>query len=164
MTTPSDSLTATTSTKDRHIFLSYSSQDRDLALELKHALEAHGINVWIDLDRIRSGSLIVTELVARLLILDRFQNRIQSFELHAGASRGELPVHLHLHSISGTLPGRHFVCQRGQVRNAAVETLSPQHPQCNFRHIEPTAMLGGVVHLQLGDQSAGFLRWKRCIQ
>jgi len=62
MTAPSDPLTATPTTQERHVFLSYSSKDRDLALELKQALEARGINVWIDVDRMRSGSLIVTEL------------------------------------------------------------------------------------------------------
>jgi hypothetical protein len=56
------SLAAISSTQDRHVFLSYSTQDRELALELKHALEACGVNVWIDVDRIRAGSFFVTEL------------------------------------------------------------------------------------------------------
>ena len=55
-------LTPDALTKDRHVFLSYSSKDRDFALEFKNALEKHNVNVWIDVDRIRSGSLIITEL------------------------------------------------------------------------------------------------------
>lgn len=54
--------TRAVSMSGRHIFLSYSSQDRDLALEFKRALEGCGLNVWLDLDRINHGSLIVDRL------------------------------------------------------------------------------------------------------
>ena len=75
-------------------------------------------------------------LVVRPFVFDRFQNRVQSFEFHTGVSGGELPVNLHLRSVTGALPGSDFACQREEVWDAAVEALSPQHPECDFRHVE----------------------------
>src|SRR5258705_7047855 len=49
---------------------------------------------------------LISVLVARLLVFDRFQNRIQSCEFYTGVSRGALPVDLPLHSIPVALPGR----------------------------------------------------------
>src|SRR5712664_3590245 len=103
-------------------------------------------------------------LVVRLLVFDRFQNRVQAFEFHAGVSGGELPVDLHLCSVTVALPGSNFACQRGEVWDAAVEALPPQRSQFDFRHVEPTAVLWRIVHLQFVDQPPGFLRRECFIQ
>jgi hypothetical protein len=47
---------------EKYVFLSYSSHDHELAVELKNLLQALGVNVWMDLDRMRPGSFITTEL------------------------------------------------------------------------------------------------------
>ncbi|HEU0144661.1 MAG TPA: toll/interleukin-1 receptor domain-containing protein [Nitrososphaera sp.] len=86
---PTSSPTATSTTKDQHVFLSYSSHDRDLALELKHALEACGVNVWIDVDRIRPGSLFITELEQAIEKASAFVVLVTAASLSSGWVREE---------------------------------------------------------------------------
>src|SRR5574341_930124 len=47
------------------------------------------------------------------------------------------------------------------ISNATVKTLSTQHTQLNFSHIEPTAVLGRVVKLQFPQYPSGFC-WLKC--
>src|SRR5262245_16422504 len=57
-----------------------------------------------------------------------------------------------------------FVLEGGFVWNAPVQTLPDQNTQLDFRHIQPTAVLGGVVELQLLGQPPRFLRGKGFIE
>ncbi len=47
-------------------FLSYGPADGDWAIRLKTALEAHGLNIWVDREQIRPGNSIVADLEAGL--------------------------------------------------------------------------------------------------
>ena len=50
------------------------------------------------------------------------------------------------------------------VRDASVQALSMQDTEFDFSHIEPTAMLGGVMDFEFGGNAAGLGRRERFIQ
>ena len=56
------------------------------------------------------------------------------------------------------------VAQGVDVGNAAIQTLAGEDGEFAFGHIEPTAMLGGVVKLQLARDPAGFVRREGLVQ
>jgi hypothetical protein len=87
--------------KEQHLFLSYSSHDRDLALQLKHALEALGVNVWIDIDRMPPGSFIITELEQAIENASAFVVLVTAAALSSGWMREECGRAIHL-SVQST--------------------------------------------------------------
>src|SRR5712692_10835445 len=97
-------------------------------------------------------------LVVHLFSFDRIENWVQSLEFHSGVGGGELPVDPHLLSVAVTLPGGDFAWQGGEVWHATVETRPSQYASLDLRHVEPTAVLGCVVSLQLVDQPPRLLR------
>jgi hypothetical protein len=89
------------SRKETHLFLSYSSHDRDLALQLKQALEALGVNVWIDMDRMLPGSFVVTDLEQAIEDASAFVVLITAAALSSGWVREECGRAIHL-SVQST--------------------------------------------------------------
>ena len=75
--------------KDRHVFLSYSSKDHDLAQEFKTVLEALDVNVWIDTDRIQPGALFINELEKAIEKACAFVVLVTSDSLSSGWVREE---------------------------------------------------------------------------
>lgn len=78
--------------------------------------------------------------------------------MHFGASfvDGEMPVGGSVLGISALLPGRDRAPQALAVGDAAVEALAIKHRELQFRHIEPTAVLGCVVEFEPLHQAEGF--------
>lgn len=89
MTTRSSSPTAALPGTVRHIFLSYSSHDHDLASGLRDELEARGVNVWLDVGRMRPGSNIVTELERAIEGASAFVVLVTASSLASGWVREE---------------------------------------------------------------------------
>jgi hypothetical protein len=73
-------------------------------------------------------------------------------------------VNFGLELVARALPSGDFLPQSFDARNAAIQTLASENSELTFRHIEPTAMLGGVVKLQFAGDAAGFLWRKDTIQ
>ena len=67
-------------------------------------------------------------------------------EFSAGIFRGEVPVGFGVMGIAVVLPGGDFLDEGVLVGNAAVEALGGEDTEFGFRQIEPTAVLGRVMH------------------
>src|SRR5437764_8943173 len=91
-------------------------------------------------------------------------NGIEMRKLDAGIGGGEAPVHRRLGAGASRFPGRHLPGQGGGVGNAPVETLTAEEGEFALRHVQPTAMLGGVVQFQAVQEAAGFDGGERLIQ
>ncbi len=77
---------------------------------------------------------------------------------------GEVPVDLGLAVVAVLFPSGDLTAHCLQILNASVEALTAQGAQLDFRHVEPTAVLGRVVDLQAFRQVAGFLRGEGLVQ
>jgi len=93
-----------------------------------------------------------------------FYRRIKAFELNASVSSGETPVDSRSRSVAAVLPSCDLLRQALFVRDASVQALSMQDTEFDFSHIEPTAMLGGVMDFQFGGNAAGLGRRKGFIE
>ena len=97
-------------------------------------------------------------------IFGGFQGRIEALEFDPGHVGTKLPVDFGLELVARALPGGDFLPQGFNVWNATIQTLAGEHGQLTFGHIEPTAMLGGVVKFELAGDSASFRRGKDTVQ
>jgi transposase-like protein len=95
-------------------------------------------------------------------VFNRFDDRIEALEFDPGHLGTELPVDFGLELVAWAFPSGDFLPQGVDRRNAAIQTLAGEHGQLALGHIEPTAMLGGVVKLQLAGDPPGFVRRQRC--
>jgi hypothetical protein len=71
-----------------------------------------------------------------------------SLEFQPRFWRCEGPGNLHSGIVAFVLPSEHLPFEFFAGGNAAVQTLANQNGKFDFRHIEPTAMLGGKVKLK----------------
>jgi hypothetical protein len=78
--------------------------------------------------------------------------------------RGEAPCNGGFGRIAGVFVGSDLTPQRGLVWDAAIQTLPTLNAQLDFRHIQPTAVLGGVMELQLFQPAAGLYQYKGLVQ
>src|SRR5215210_6821328 len=85
-------------------------------------------------------------------------------ELDPRLGAGEAPVYGAFGGVALGLPGSHFPGERFTVGDAPIQTLASQHRKLYLGHVQPTAVLWGVVDLQLLAQASGFGRSKRLIQ
>ena len=69
-------------------------------------------------------------------------------QFDASIRRGKPPVDGPSLGIAPLLPSGHFLGQGCLVRDTPVQALAGQDAQLNLSHIQPTAMLRGVVYLQ----------------
>src|ERR1051326_9055052 len=77
---------------------------------------------------------------------------VEMAELDPGISGGELPVDRPGGGVSVGLPGRNLLPKQGSVRDAAVQALAAQDAEFELGDVEPTAVGGRGVQLQLGGQ------------
>lgn len=81
---------------EQYVFLSYSSHDHELAVELKTLLQELGVNVWMDLDRMGPGSVITTELENAVDKASAFVVLVTSASLSSAWVREEWSRAIHL--------------------------------------------------------------------
>jgi hypothetical protein len=85
-------------------------------------------------------------------------------QLDAGVFGGEPPVDPATGPVAGRLPRHDLPLQGRLVGQATVQALLGQHGQLDLGHVQPAAVLGGVVQLQLVGQPLGLGRRERRIQ
>ena len=61
-------------------------------------------------------------------------------------------------------PRRHFSLQHRPVRDPAIQTLAGEHAELQLGHIQPGAVFGRVVDLQLVGHAFGLLGGERLIE
>jgi hypothetical protein len=84
-------------------------------------------------------------------------------ELDASIGAGQAPVYGAFGGVALSFPGPHFSGESFPVGDAPIQTLASQHAQLYLGHVQPRAVLWGVVDLQLLAWAAGFGRSKRLI-
>src|SRR4051794_543803 len=92
------------------------------------------------------------------------EHRIQLLQLDPGIPRREPPAHLRLGSVSMILPRSHFRPQERHFVDTPVEALAGKDAPFRLRHVQPTAVLGGVVNLQSLPQPPRLCRGKRLVE
>jgi len=90
-----------------------------------------------------------------------FNDRIEFFECMPGDGDGKTPMDFSPLFVAPFFPGANLAAPPIGVVQSAIEALIMQNADCDFRPIEPTGVLGGVMALQAVQQPPRFLRWKR---
>ena len=89
---------------------------------------------------------------------------IEAMEFGSGVLSVEPPVDGGSGDVSLRDQGLDLPPEGGFVGDALLEAAARQDAELDFRHIQPTAVLGGVVKLQpLGD-APGLRRWEGLVQ
>jgi len=73
------------------------------------------------------------------------------FELNAGIRGGKAPVDTNPLPIAFGLLSCHLAFHFGAQADATVQTLPSEDREFNLGHVQPTVMLGSVMHFQLVD-------------
>src|SRR5215213_9559390 len=89
----------------------------------------------------------------------RMKCGVETLELDTSIAGREAPVDARSSCISRRDPGRHLPLHGAPVTEAAIQALPLQRTQLDLGHVQPTAMLGGVVDLQPVSQALG-LGWR----
>src|SRR5467141_4246758 len=90
--------------------------------------------------------------------------RVQSLQLDAGVGGCELPVGFGVVLVAVVLPCGDFVGEDLLVGDAAIQTLRRENAEFGFGHVEPAAVLGGVMPFEPLDEPAGLGRGKGLIE
>ena len=77
---------------------------------------------------------------------------------------GETPVYGTFVGVTIRFPSTHFLGKRLLVGDAPIKTLPSEHREIYLGHVQPRAMLWGVVDLQPLQQTPSFTRGERLIQ
>lgn len=77
---------------------------------------------------------------------------------------GECPVNPARPFVAVRFPGRHLSMNCYGIVDATVQALTLQDAQCDFRHVEPTAVFGSRVESEPIEQTSRFFRRKRVIE
>ena len=78
-------------------------------------------------------------------------------------SNGKTPMDFDLSLVAPFFPGTDLAAQPIGVVQTAIEALTLSNADCDFRHVEPTGMLGGGVKLPTVQEPSRFLWRKRLI-
>jgi hypothetical protein len=89
---------------------------------------------------------------------------IQTLQFGAGIRGGEVPFYPNGFLVPLVCPRLHLPTEGLFVRNSAFQTCPDQCAQLNFRHIQPTPVLGSVMELKPLPQPVGFSRIKGLIE
>src|SRR5215204_4764265 len=85
-------------------------------------------------------------------------------ELNPRLLCGEAPVYGTFVGVTLGFPRTHFFGKRFLVGDALIQTLAREHRELDLGHIQPRAVLWGVVDLQPLQQTPSFSRGERLIQ
>src|SRR5512135_1191119 len=89
---------------------------------------------------------------------------VKPAELDSSIRSSESPLHLDAPLVPLFLPRRHLSFQLLPRLDPTRQALPGQHRQLDLRHVQPAAMLRGVVDLQLLGDPPGPLRRERLVQ
>ena len=73
---------------------------------------------------------------------------IQPLQFYAGIGGGEVPIGFDTFFVSAVLPDGDLLDQG----DTPIETLTLQHAQFGSSHVQPIAVFGGVLPLELFDE------------
>ena len=93
-----------------------------------------------------------------------FHDWIEFFEFMPGDSDSKTPMDFDLLFVAPFFPRADLATQHISVVQPATKALSRQHTNFDFRHVEPTGVLGRVMELQAVEQPPRFIRGKCLIQ
>src|SRR5215210_5644969 len=85
-------------------------------------------------------------------------------ELDPRLVAGEAPLDGALGRVALLFPRLRFLGKRISIGDALVETLPSEHRELDLGHVQPRAVLGGVMDLQLGSDAPCLGRGERFIQ
>src|SRR5215207_8387322 len=85
-------------------------------------------------------------------------------ELDASIGAGEAPVYGALGRVALGFPRTHFLGKRFSVGDALIQTLASEHRELDLGHVQPRAVLGCVMNLQLTSDAPGLGGGERFIQ
>ena len=77
-------------------------------------------------------------------------------EFGASLLGSETPLHGGFRFIPLTFPRRDLLLNRSFIRQPSFQALASEHGEFNFYHIEPTAVFGGVMKLQMLQKTVRF--------
>jgi len=86
------------------------------------------------------------------------------FEFASRLCRGKAPLESGLGRIAASCPSGDRAADPRWVCQTSVQALARYHREFDFRHVEPTAMLGRIVQIQLPQNTARFGRGKGRVQ
>jgi len=118
----------------------------------------------VDLDTLTTELCAVTNKTMEPSSSSALSCGVEMLELDAGVLGGEPPVDSATGAVARRLPGCDLPLQGRPVGQPSVQALSGQHGQLDLGHVQPAAVLGGGVQLQLVGQPLGLGRWERRIQ
>ena len=85
-------------------------------------------------------------------------------ELDASIGAGEAPLYGALGRVALRFPRTHFLGKRFLVGDALIQTLASEHRELDLGHVQPRAVLGCVMNLQLTSDAPSLGRDERFIQ
>src|SRR5215216_188726 len=85
-------------------------------------------------------------------------------ELDASIGAGEAPVYGALGRVALGFPRTHFLGKRFLIGDALIQALASEHTQLDLGHVQPRAVLGCVMNLQLTSDAPGLGWGERFIQ
>src|SRR5215210_4774825 len=95
--------------------------------------------------------------------LSALHYRVEFTELDAGVRGGELPIGPGSGGVAPVLPGLDVALQRRPVADP-VRQVAAEGAQLNLGHVQPRAVLGGVVDLEPVGEALGLLGRERLVE
>src|SRR5215210_2203181 len=89
---------------------------------------------------------------------------VQACQLLASILRRELPLYACTSLVACPLPGAALPSQRLLVRDAPREALPREHRELDLHLVQPRAVLGSVVELQLLHDAPRLSRLERLVE
>src|SRR3954469_4186416 len=89
---------------------------------------------------------------------------VEMLELDASIGAGEAPVYGALGRVALGFPRTHLLSKRLSVGDALIQTLASEHAQLDLGHVQPRAVFGCVMNLQLTSDAPGLGGGERFIQ
>ena len=94
--------------------------------------------------------------------LNQLKCRVEVLKLDSGIAGCKAPVSLDIEGVAVDEPGGNLALEAAPIRDTPIETLIGQDSELRLGHIEPAAVLGGVVPFEALDE-APCLQGRECL-
>ena len=94
--------------------------------------------------------------------MNQLKCRVEAFQLDAGIGGCKAPVSFDIVSVAVEEPSGNLALEAAPIRDTPIETLIGQDSELRLGHIEPAAVLGGVVPFEALDE-APCLQRRECL-